>query len=995
MIIYPFKTLQDIVGNRTVRVFISSTFKDMREERDALARYVFPAVRLLCDERFVTLVDIDLRWGIEEQEAIENRILETCLREIDHCRPFFIGLLGERYGEAPDGNESFTEHEIRHGVLDNPSQASCALFFFRDSEYAGRKGDFVESAPDRIKKLESLKAHIKQAGCGVIKDYPNPAVFGQLVQDELTGLIDKLFPAVSVPDPFERERLAHEWFVTKSSEQIVGRTEDLAKLNNHVEGDGPPIALVGEPGIGKSTLLGAWIKAHRASHPETLVFAHFVGATLDSTDWKHMLKRILMALDDLDEEIAIRLDYPRKLPDRPDALISAFWHALLAKSQTRIVLVIDGLDNLNDRDQALDLAWLPKNIGQWVRVILSVSGGRPLEEVERRGWDRHTLALINPEERGEMIDKFSNMYGKTRASDTIATIKQDICFNTPPEQAGQPQFIQAILDELRLMPNDQAVKDTFEECLKHPTTKDLYKEQIFHRYEKDCERKLVAETLELLWATRGGITENELLQLLGNPVKAVWSPLYVALAPALLNLSGPIRIASKAMMKAIHERYIKSAGTEHAAGVHLRLAEHFAVRKAGASEADPRQVNELLWHLFKAEEWRRLADVLSDPFFFKTAWAVDSSEVSCLWSEVLQHVHLTLIDAYRPMLERPELYETCLGELAELLMEKQYPQDALHILDAVISLRSRDGDNSGLFTAWSEKGSILGELGRFQEALEAHRNAEQIARQLDQPLWLQACLCNEACVLLELGEIDAAKDASIEQERICRRYVETKGLAAALGNLGLVHQLRGKSSEALDYYDRQATLCKEIGDSIGLSNAIGNAANVLHGQKRSNEANSLFKQQESICRQTKNFRGLASSLYGQALAAQSSGNVDSALAYLEKSLQESKRAGDRPLIKKIVTLKTQMMSHRGVPADMRDPKFAAAALVAAGKRENIEKSVALTMSQINKADHEDVIMAFFHAWRNVPPSLRTSDGVDMVRRILERDYPQHWKFLGR
>jgi nephrocystin-3 len=54
---------------RTVRVFLSSTFRDFSEERDLLVRKVFPELRRKCRERQVTLVDVDLRWGIKEEEA--------------------------------------------------------------------------------------------------------------------------------------------------------------------------------------------------------------------------------------------------------------------------------------------------------------------------------------------------------------------------------------------------------------------------------------------------------------------------------------------------------------------------------------------------------------------------------------------------------------------------------------------------------------------------------------------------------------------------------------------------------------------------------------------------------------------------------------------------------------------------------------------------------------------------------------------------------------
>lgn len=51
-------------NNRQIRVFISSTFRDMMRERDLLVKEVFPELRRKCAKRFVTFTEVDLRWGI-------------------------------------------------------------------------------------------------------------------------------------------------------------------------------------------------------------------------------------------------------------------------------------------------------------------------------------------------------------------------------------------------------------------------------------------------------------------------------------------------------------------------------------------------------------------------------------------------------------------------------------------------------------------------------------------------------------------------------------------------------------------------------------------------------------------------------------------------------------------------------------------------------------------------------------------------------------------
>jgi hypothetical protein len=76
---------------RVIRVFISSTFRDMQMERDELVKRTFPQLRRLCESRGGVWGEVDLRWGLTDEEAAEGQILPVCLEEIDRCRPFFIG----------------------------------------------------------------------------------------------------------------------------------------------------------------------------------------------------------------------------------------------------------------------------------------------------------------------------------------------------------------------------------------------------------------------------------------------------------------------------------------------------------------------------------------------------------------------------------------------------------------------------------------------------------------------------------------------------------------------------------------------------------------------------------------------------------------------------------------------------------------------------------------------------------------------------------------
>ena len=93
--------------NRQIRIFISSTFLDMEEERKHLMEDIFPLLHDKAMQRDVSLTALDLRWGIPQKEVKKGRTIEICMNEIDNSRPFFIGLIGARYGWCPSINEYY------------------------------------------------------------------------------------------------------------------------------------------------------------------------------------------------------------------------------------------------------------------------------------------------------------------------------------------------------------------------------------------------------------------------------------------------------------------------------------------------------------------------------------------------------------------------------------------------------------------------------------------------------------------------------------------------------------------------------------------------------------------------------------------------------------------------------------------------------------------------------------------------------------------------
>jgi len=69
----------------------------MKAERDELTLRIFPSLRKICEERGIAWGEVDLRGGIPEEKSERGETLQICLDYIEKCRPYFIGMLGERY----------------------------------------------------------------------------------------------------------------------------------------------------------------------------------------------------------------------------------------------------------------------------------------------------------------------------------------------------------------------------------------------------------------------------------------------------------------------------------------------------------------------------------------------------------------------------------------------------------------------------------------------------------------------------------------------------------------------------------------------------------------------------------------------------------------------------------------------------------------------------------------------------------------------------------
>jgi tetratricopeptide (TPR) repeat protein len=934
-----------------VRVFVSSTFRDMQAEREELVKRIFPRLRKLCEQRGVTWFDVDLRWGITDEQTAEGQVLPICLAEIQRCRPYFIGLLGERYGWVPDEihrdliarqpwlaehlHRSVTELEVLHGVLNNPDMAEHAFFYFRDPAYvdslpAGMQAAFREEvnpdevaergkgearrrAEERRRRLGDLKERIRNSvrqgrlKNPVRENYAGPQALGELVYQDLKRIIDLQFPEGLLPDSLDREAFEHEAFARSRTRIYVSRPEYLALLERHADGSGPPLVVLGEAGAGKTALLANWALAYRDRHAEgsapplksiwqrfnspfkaasppqkpPLVILHLIGATAASADWISMLRRLMA-------ELQRRFQIPGQIPDRPEKLSTAFANWLhLAAARGRTVIILDGLNQLEDKDGAQDLVWLPPVIPDNIRLILSSLSGRPCEELKKRGWLASSLTVepLTVDERRELIHAYLEQYTKELGSDLEARV-------AGARQTDNPLYLRTLLEELRLYGDHQTLSKKLTDYLEADTAERLY-EKVLTRWEDDYDRDhpgLVKDAMTLLWAARRGLSEAELLDLLGqesHPLPAAfWSPLYLAAEASLVNRGGLLSFGHDYLGRAVRRRYLdRPEEQQHS---HLRLAGYFQ-----GQEISSRKIEELPWQFSQAQAWPRLYEALADLQFLAAAWKANEFEVKTCWAKVEACSPMRILDAYRGVQENPDRHATDhVWVVLKLLEDTGHLNESQGLRSYLAECFAQAGDLNNLARVLHGAAEVCRVQGDLERAMEMQKRIEVVFRRMEDWEGLAHCILGQAQILMIQGDPDGASRLLKDQERLCRDHGHLRILAALLSDQALILKTKGDLDGALALLAEQERICIQTGDMSMLLLCHERQSQIFRIRGLLGEAMEKLKRAEQICRDLGDILGLQGCLGSQALILRDRHDPDGALSLLEEQLRLCRQLND-------------------------------------------------------------------------------------------------------
>ena len=243
-----------------IRVFISSTFSDMEKERTYFNENLVPKLNRICAERGVSFFSVDLRWGITEEDQLKGQVLPICLHEIDKCRPFFIGILGSRYGSVMESipfgigekipwllgkeGKSIMELEMLYAVLDkekNKGAMNCS-FYIRDDALSAKL--YGQTSVDE--KMLALKQMVFSDEAIPSVTYSSLEQFGEAVMRDIQQWLDQKFPLLEKVSEVRRE-----WYNRELLRNFVPLPQLNQLLENYFQNSDRPLLFYGDGARGK------------------------------------------------------------------------------------------------------------------------------------------------------------------------------------------------------------------------------------------------------------------------------------------------------------------------------------------------------------------------------------------------------------------------------------------------------------------------------------------------------------------------------------------------------------------------------------------------------------------------------------------------------------------------------------------------------------------------------------------------------------------------
>ena len=857
------------IQNRILRVFVSSTFIDMQDERQYLMETIFPRIKKYCQERDVYFIPIDLRWGITKEQSESGQVVEVCLKSIKQSKPYFIGLLGERYGWKPEKEElkknpnmkrdfdfleedfekklSLTEIEMQYGVLREPELMNASFWI--------RSKDSVPGAPDDnsetdYKKLEELKAAVRLQDRYPVNDYASIEDMGEQVEAFLKSVVDKLFPEKA--NQFEKLMVQQHSFMQQKRMLYVPRKEDYERINAFVDSSTQIFTIAGDRGNGKSALAANWMK----TRPDLSFVYCFVGASEQSDNPLEILKLLIAQLD-----LSLIKEYGEKTQDklgrdseksqmqdeRPkdefEVLFENFRTAVMSWRSSnpngKLIVIIDGVNQIYEYLGSKELLWIP-TLPDFVKAIFTTwKEDATMVSLENLGSDVMEIEPLTVDQRKKIIKYFLEERNRELTQEQINRIAED-------KESASPIVLRTLLDELCYFGIYEKLDQQIEVYLSADSQEKFF-DRVLGRLEMSFGQNIVTRLLTAISASRFGLSNEELLGVANYQKPTMTSKIWNAFSSLIgyktdnanctlfnweqIYYSLDSHFIVRAERNCFsHDIIASTAQDRYQSGI--KQTRRQLIQYLENNGSLERKCEEIPWQLYKLEDWAGLNQFLLD--FEKLNYMFESFDFRRCWLELNKRGY-TLdsyfeLDASKLSPADQTLSYFNLADFGEAV-------GALHISERgyikALDILRRNPDmykadklyESNYATTLNRLGNIYSSLNRFSQAEEMYSQAIDIYKRLyqDDPEMFGsdvAMLLNNLGLLHMQEELlDQSEKELSEALTIYRSFgdqnVDIKyTIAMILLNLGLLHFRKKRYSESKDAYVECLNIYRELNAKI-------------------------------------------------------------------------------------------------------------------------------------------------------------------------------------
>lgn len=377
------------------KIFISSTFKDMQNERDLIRNEILPEIENYAMKYGITVNIVDLRWGIntddcEDSDEASVKILKTCFDEITLCKPFFIGIVGERYGWIPSidsiknsidpsfsnklnfEEKSVTEYEMDFALNTYSDDEASYIFCLRNSitgnlSLKEEEIYFAKNKEDKA-RIKKLKEKIKKKCPNSYIDYDvkiendkfDLSYFKSSLITALKKELDKRFAALEQPqNDIDKEIIFQKAIINQKNSYFSGRKLILNKINEFYQSDDKILGIYGTSGIGKSSIIDHEITSSFNKEDEITLF--FLAGVSDNSNFVfNLITSLYYQLSKY-----LNIDFDNNLfnnnyvQENYKQIVNEFYLLLTDTAKTnKVRIFIDALDQFSISKDDDVLSWL-------------------------------------------------------------------------------------------------------------------------------------------------------------------------------------------------------------------------------------------------------------------------------------------------------------------------------------------------------------------------------------------------------------------------------------------------------------------------------------------------------------------------------------------------------------------------------------------------------------------------------------------------------------